>query len=137
MKVFRLVLAVQCFPEEAPKLWVKFLIVLPTFSEKGLRIYWRTSWISPHNLDSVVPSDIFDGSTLLSPYCSIIASSSGRVFFGLFVLALPTLFGFLQSSWKDFSAFAKQCSEKYTPFFLFPSYHHGEDVDGMFPLFLV
>ena len=50
LRVLLLVLAVKSNPEEALKLSELVLIVLSTFSEKGLRRFRRTFWVSPQNM---------------------------------------------------------------------------------------
>ena len=59
MRVLLIFFVVQRFPEEAPKLSVTFLIMLPTFSKKGLQRFWRTCLIYPREMASFVPSDLF------------------------------------------------------------------------------
>ena len=74
--------SVQRFPEKALKLSEKFMIVLPTFSKKGLRRCWCTFWLYPHNLDLSVPSYLLGGYPLLSLDCLIIWLLVWRLLFG-------------------------------------------------------
>ena len=134
MRVLLLVIAVQPFPEEALKLSEKFLIVLPTFYEKGIQRCWKTCWISPHDLAFSVPSDLFSGSPPLSPDFPIITRSSSGVFFELLFPCSPRSLGFFPRFSQGLIFNFKQRPRKSALFLLFNLYHYGEGFYWLFPL---
>ena len=105
-----------------------FMVALPIVYKKGLRRYWRTCWLSLHNLASSVTSDIFGGYPLLSLNNLIIAHSSGGVLFGLFVPCYPrSLRWFPRLS----EGIALLCLRESSPCLLFISSHYVEGINRL------
>ena len=105
-----LLFSVQRFPEEAPKLLEKFLIVLLTFSEEGIRRCRKPCCLSPRELALFFPYDLFGG---LCSWRRIFWSSHARLeefSLGSSSLVLLSLFGELRSSRKVCSAIASNVS---------------------------
>ena len=65
-------LSVRSFSEKIMKLSDIFLIVHPTFSERGVWRCWSTCWLSLRNMAFFVPYVILWGYPLLIPDCLII-----------------------------------------------------------------
>ena len=84
LRVSVLVLAVHFFLVKAPKLSANFLIILLTFSEKGIRRCRQNCWISPCDLVLFSPSNIFGGYPIISPDFLITTRSYGGILFRTF-----------------------------------------------------
>ena len=117
-------LRVLLFLEEALKLPEKFLILLPTFYEKGLQRCRRTC----------LSLTIFLG-VMRSCFRSFRSSHARLAVFSLgsLYLVLPTFSGFFQNSWKDCYAFAKYLPGSIHLYFCFPCITKDKVLMGCFP----
>ena len=95
LRVLLLIFSVRRFLEEAPKLSKNPMIVLPTFSERGIWKSWKTCWLYPRELASSVPSDLLGGSPVLYKDCMIVWFLVCRsYFFGLLLVPqFPVMIG--------------------------------------------
>ena len=92
-----------------------FLIVLPAFSKRGLRLYCQTCLLSPRELDSSIPSNLLGGSLILSPDLDHLTTC--LVAFFLVALACPSVICDERGS-KTFGVTDLLHNREYSPFLL-------------------